>query len=80
MRKKKERKGGEAHVHEYTLSRNIVQTGKTLFKASTAPTKHNLPGILFLPNKTQIIYFNFGNIHNETDRSLSSTIVLLIRT
>lgn len=59
------------------FERNIVQTGKTLFKASTA--KHILPGIMFLPNTTQIIYFYFGDRHNETERSLSSTILLLIR-
>lgn len=69
----------EAHAHEYTLSRNIVQTGKTLLKASRAATKYMLPSIMSVPKKTQIIYFNFGDIHNETDRSLTSTILLLIR-
>lgn len=77
MKKKDEKR--EAHVHEYTMSRNIVQTGKIFFKAPTAVTKYIVPGIMFLPNQTQIIYFHFGDICNETDRSLSSTILLLIR-
>lgn len=74
---KKDGKGEECGL-ERTLSRNIVQTGKA-FKASIAATKYTQLGIMFLPNKTQIIYFNFGDIRNETDRSLSSTILLLIR-
>lgn len=77
MKKKDEKR--EAHVHEYTMRRNVVQTGKTFIKGPTAATKYILPGIMFLPNQTQIIYFNFGDICNETDRSLPSTILVLIR-
>lgn len=77
MKKKDEKR--KAHVHEYTMRRNVVQTGKTFIKGPTAATKYILPGIMFLPNQTQIIYFNFGAICNETDRSLPSTILLLIR-
>lgn len=78
MKKEKDEKR-VAHIHEYTMSRNIVQSSKTFFKAPTAATEYILPGIMFLPNQTQIIYFSFGDIRNETDRSLSSTILLLIR-